>query len=177
MATRSGNLYLIGMMGAGKSSLGAALARRLGRRFADSDLLIAERAGQTIAEIFAEAGQGHFRELESDIVAELAQCSGLVVALGGGAYLYPDNRELINRSGQTIYLQVRPETVWERAGTQSGRPLLAGSTLEEKRAQIRQILQQRHPVYAAADLTVPNDGDLETCLETIITALGKRGWL
>jgi len=177
MATRSGNLYLIGMMGAGKSSLGRALARRLGRCFADSDLLIARRAGRTIAEIFAEAGQGYFRELESDILAELAQRSGLVVALGGGAYLSQVNRDLIKKSGRSIYLQVRPETVWERAGTQPGRPLLSGKTPEERRAQIREILRQRRPIYARADLTVPNDGELETGLAAIIAALGERGWL
>ena len=121
-----GNIYLIGFMGAGKSTVGRDLAARLGRPFCDTDKLIEKRAGLTIPEIFDALGEDGFRRLEAEVIREVAEEEGLVVALGGGAPLQDGNWYRLKESGVTVYLREAPEALHARLSKSEGRPLLAG---------------------------------------------------
>lgn len=151
------NLWLVGMMGAGKSSVGAALARRLGRRFVDADAEIERAAGRRIAEIFAGEGEAGFRAREREAIERLGGAEA-VVALGGGAFAQPGVPERLLASGEVVYLRARPETLLERLGEAADRPLLAGLAREERRARLAALLAERAPAYARATLAVDTDG-------------------
>src|SRR5690349_25043449 len=105
---RAGNLYLVGMMGAGKTTVGRLLARRLKLRFVDSDHEIEHRCGAAVPLIFDIEGEAGFRARESSVLAELTALEGIVLATGGGAVLAPDNRERLAAGGMVIYLRARP---------------------------------------------------------------------
>jgi shikimate kinase len=141
-------------MGCGKSTVGRALATRLGRRFVDTDDLIVQHTGYAIADIFAQFGEPVFRVHETEAVRRALDPAGGVVALGGGVLLAPVNRALIEENGRCIYLRARVETLEARlAHSAARRPLLAG-------ASIGSILAARLPLYEAADVTVDvDDGD------------------
>jgi shikimate kinase len=111
---RGFNIYLMGCMGAGKSTAGRLLARVLGRDFLDLDEQIVARAGRSISQIFEDEGEDGFRQREHDALRQVAQRENIVVALGGGAVLRDDNWELIQQSGISIYLKVRPELLVQR---------------------------------------------------------------
>ena len=117
-------IVLVGFMGAGKTTVGHLLSRRLGLPFADSDQVIQERAGRQVRQIFAEEGEPAFRALEHQVIAELLAGPDLVLALGGGAAEHPQTRRGLARH-QVIYLQVGYAEVLRRVGGDSGRPLLA----------------------------------------------------
>ena len=131
---------LIGFMGCGKSTVGALLAARLGRRFLDLDALIEQRAGKPIRQIFEEQGEEAFRELESRALRELGECGDapargedLVLAAGGGAPLDPENRRWFRERARTFYLQISFETFLARTASDPGRPLLRRSAEELRR--------------------------------------------
>ena len=151
-----GAIWLVGMMGAGKSTVGPPLAARLRRRFVDTDDVIVERAGKSIAAIFAEDGEAAFRALEADVVAE-AGAEGAVVAVGGGAVAEPGAAERLAHSGTLVYLRARPETLIERIGDPASRPLLAELEPEERVCRIRALLREREPAYATAKVIVDVD--------------------
>jgi shikimate kinase len=156
---RGTNLVLIGYRGAGKSTVARQLALALGWDWVDADVEIELRAGKTIAAIFADDGETAFRDLESRVVAELADRGRTVLAVGGGAVLRPENRAALRRSGRIVWLQVRPETVLARlaadATTAARRPNLTTSGGE---AEVRQLLVARAPVYReTCDLAVETD--------------------
>lgn len=148
------NIYLIGFMGVGKSTVGKILAERLKRDFYDTDELIEACAGCSIPEIFARWGEPRFRELEEEAVAEVANRNGLVVALGGGAPLREENWRLISRSGVTVYLKEAEEVLFFRLMEDSGRPLLASLKGSERLARIRELLSAREPYYLRSDIVV-----------------------
>jgi 3-dehydroquinate synthase len=150
-------IWLVGMMGAGKSAVGAALAGRLRRAFHDLDAVVEERAGQPIPAIFAAHGEPHFRALEREAIDALA-ASGAVVALGGGAVAQPGARERLAKSGRIVWLRASPETLLARIGDGAGRPLLAGLDAAGRRRKLMELLTAREPHYAAADLAVETDG-------------------
>lgn len=104
MILKDRNLYLTGMMGSGKTTVGRILSRWLGVQFIDIDEELERRTGQSVAQIFEEKGEAYFRKLEKNVLKEIASTSGHVVATGGGALLDPENREVLNRSGFLIYL-------------------------------------------------------------------------
>src|SRR5262245_40821231 len=108
------SIFLIGMMGAGKTTIGRALARRLGLEFADTDRELVERTGVSVATIFEIEGEEGFRRRESALLEELCARAGLVVATGGGAVLREANRELMRANGTVIYLRARLDRLWER---------------------------------------------------------------
>jgi len=142
------NLYLIGYRGSGKTTVGRLLAQRLGRSFVDADEEIVRRAGRTIAAIFAEKGEEAFRRQEADVVAALAEQTGLVVALGGGAILREENRRRIAASGHVVWLTASPEFLAARiaadANSGANRPsLTAGGGL----AETERLLAEREPLY------------------------------
>lgn len=149
-----GNIYLIGFMGTGKSTVGRDLAARLGRPFCDTDELIEKKAGLAIPEIFVALGEDGFRRLEAEVIREVAEKEGLVVALGGGAPFLEENWRLIKSCGTTVYLREEPEELSRRLEGDGGRPLLSGYKGKERLRRIRELLAFREPRYMEADLVV-----------------------
>ncbi len=139
-----GNIYLVGLMGAGKTTVGRQLAKRLGRRFADSDHEIEARTGVRIPLIFEIEGEAGFRSRESAVLETLTQEHGLVLATGGGAVLDPGNRANLAKSGTVIYLCSQPRQLWERTRRSRNRPLLQ---VADPLARLQELYAQRDPLY------------------------------
>lgn len=151
----AGNVILVGMMGCGKSTLGRQLARRLRKRFIDSDLEIEERTGVSIPVIFEKEGESGFREREGKILAELAELKDIVLATGGGAVLSEANRKLLRKAGEVVYLHASVEVLFARTRAAKNRPLLDVADPEEK---LRQLYQLRDPIYReTAHIVVESD--------------------
>lgn len=149
------NLYLVGMMGAGKSSVGRPLAEALGYRFLDADAVVEQAAGQSIAEIFAREGEAGFRTLETAVLDQLASWHSLVVATGGGVVGRPENWGHL-RQGVVIWLDAPEEVLLQRLRADpTPRPLLAEA---DPASRLAALLTARRPLYAQADLTVPQGG-------------------
>ncbi len=149
-------VWLVGMMGAGKTAVGRALAGRLELPFVDTDAEVERAAGASVAAIFAREGEAGFRAREREAVEKLAGMPA-VVALGGGAPAQPGVWELLERSGTVIWLRARVETLLARVGAASERPLLEGLETEARRERISALLAERTPVYARAALTLDTD--------------------
>lgn len=144
------NVYLTGFMGTGKSSVGRALARRLGRPFIDVDARIEAKAGDTVARLFARRGEGEFRRLERDVVAAAAREEDAVVALGGGALLDVVNQRAVLGSGVLVCLTCSQPELWRRLRPElPKRPLLRGG-----KAALLSLLRARRPLQALAQLRV-----------------------
>jgi len=150
-----GNVFLVGMMGAGKTTLGRALSQRLGLGFADTDKLLVERTGVPVATIFEIEGEDGFRRREAAVLAEFAELEGWVVATGGGAVLSADNRALMRSHGTVVYLRARLENLWERTRHDSSRPLLA---TPDPRATLAHLLEARDPLYRESAHIVVDTG-------------------
>lgn len=150
-------VWLVGMMGAGKSAAGSALARLLGVGFVDTDAQLEREGGREISEIFAEEGEEGFRARERAAIDALAG-KPLVVALGGGAIAQPGMRERLAATGTIVYLRARPETLLERIGDAADRPLLAGLDRPRRVARVRALLAQREPLYSSAQVVIDTDG-------------------
>ena len=149
---RAANLYLVGLMGAGKTTVGRVLARRLKLRFLDSDHEIERRCGVKIPVIFEIEGEPGFRARESTVLAELAQLRGIVLATGGGVVIAPENRRVLAASGTVVYLHAQPEDLYERVRHDRNRPLLATA---DPLARLRQLYAERNPLYRSiADVVV-----------------------
>ena len=163
-------IALVGMMGSGKTSIGRALAARLGRDFADSDEEVARPAGATVCELFRRNGEAAFREMEHRALAQLLRRPKLVLATGGGAMLDPRNRGLLRRHAFTIWLDAAPATLAARIGDTASRPLLDGGDVEERLAR---LLEERRPFYDEADLRIEtNDRGEAEVLARLLVALG-----
>jgi shikimate kinase len=144
-------IVLMGFMGTGKSEVGRRLAQRLGRSFVDTDQLVEDRAGKRVAAIFAEEGEAAFRTLEREAVADAAGRASVVIAVGGGAVLDPENVRRLQEGGLLVYLTARPDVILGRVGDAKSRPLLR----DDPRATVTRLLAERGPVYAAAaDVTI-----------------------
>jgi shikimate kinase len=139
-----GNIFLVGMMGAGKTTIGKALAARLKRPFVDTDRVLVERTGVPVATIFEIEGEEGFRKRESLVLRELVDAPDCIVATGGGAVLREDNRRLLQERGTVIYLRARPEHLWERIRHDTSRPLLATA---DPRATLEALLAAREALY------------------------------
>ena len=149
---RAARIVLVGFMGAGKSSVGEALAAQLGWRFQDMDRSIEERTGQSVAEIFREHGEAFFREQEKALAEELRGCEDVVVAAGGGAFAYPGTREALQAGAVTVWLSCAFDTIIERIGGASDRPL---ATNHER---MREMFSAREASYRLADLAFDSTG-------------------
>lgn len=152
----SGPIWLLGMMGAGKSSVGRALAARLGLPFLDTDAEIERVAGCSVSEIFRREGEARFREREREAVRG-ALGRRAVVALGGGAVAQPAVAALLHESGVSVYLRASPEALAQRLGDAGSRPLLAGRDAAGRLARLRELLAEREAAYAAAEIVVDTD--------------------
>ena len=141
---RIANIYLVGMMGAGKTTVGRELAKRLGRRFVDCDHEIESRTGVGIPVIFEIEGEEGFRRRETQELDELSRQPDLVVATGGGIVLAEDNRRMLKERGIVIYLDVAPDVLFERTRYDRNRPLLQ---VDDPRGRIRELHRQREPLY------------------------------
>jgi len=146
-------IVLVGLMGAGKTSVGRRLARELGTRFVDSDQAIEDAAGMTIADIFETYGEAEFRALERRVVKRLLEADDAgVIALGGGAFMAPETRELVLAKGHVVWLKAALDVLVERTARKPGkRPLLSGG---DPRAILGDLMARREPVYALAHDTV-----------------------
>lgn len=138
------SIFLIGMMGAGKTTVGRLLAQALGYRFIDCDHELERRAGVRIATIFELEGEAGFRAREAALLAELTEQHGVVLATGGGAVLWPENRALLRERGLAIYLEASADEIARRTRHDTSRPLLAGP---DRRARIEALLEERAPLY------------------------------
>jgi shikimate kinase len=149
---RAGNLYLVGLMGAGKTTVGRLLARRLKLRFLDSDHEIERRCGVKVPVIFEIEGEAGFRSRESQAIAELTTLQGIVLATGGGVVISSENCRLLAASGTVVYLCARPEDLYERVRHDRNRPLLA---TPDPLARLRELYAERDPLdRAIADLVI-----------------------
>ncbi|MCC0080765.1 MAG: shikimate kinase [Rhodobacter sp.] len=172
-ATLKKTVVMVGMMGAGKSAVGKALAAELGVPFLDSDAEIERAANATIAEIFARDGEAFFRDKEAQVIARLLDGSPCVLSVGGGAFLRADTRERISRDGASVWLKADLETLWQRVRRKDSRPLLR---TPDPRRTLAELMQAREPAYAQADLTVQTTADyaIETTAQKVVEALASR---
>ena len=145
------NLALVGFMGSGKSTVGRLVAQDLEFQFVDTDSLIEEKAGISIAEIFATEGEEAFRQLEMEMITELARKDRVVIATGGGAIMNPENLASLKSHALVICLWANAESIHERTKHQTHRPLLQG---EDPLGAIRSMLAEREPLYTQADALV-----------------------
>ncbi len=163
-------LVLVGMMGAGKTTIGRRLAARLGRRFVDADRALEERCGVPIATIFELEGEDGFRRRERAMLDELVALPNVVLATGGGAVLDEENRRRIRERGWVVYLKAAAPDLWQRLRRDRSRPLLQTANPRER---IAQLLAQREPLYeSVAHWTVTSvHQPVDELVEHIIDAL------
>ncbi len=145
MALTRDNIFLIGPMGSGKTTIGRLLARELGMEFVDSDHEIEERTGADIPWIFDVEGESGFRARESRVIADLTQRRGIVLATGGGAVLAEENRRHLRSNGRVVYLLATLGQLVERTKRDQKRPLLRDAP--DPRARLEQIMTERDPLY------------------------------
>jgi shikimate kinase len=163
-------VVLVGMMGAGKSTIGRRLAARLGLRFFDADIEIEiAHAGMTIPEIFATHGEPYFRDGEARVIARLLEGGPAVIATGGGAVMREETRHRIRDRAVSIWLKADIEIIMKRVRRRADRPLLQ---TEDPTGTVQRLLEAREPVYATADLTigsrdVPHDRIVEECIDAL----------
>jgi len=144
-------VVLVGMMGSGKTAVGSALARQLEVPFLDSDTEIVRAANMSIAEIFARDGEPFFRARETEVITRLLDTERGILSTGGGAFLAPENREVIAQKGVAVWLRADLDLLWARVRHKNTRPLLR---TEDPYATLQELCRMREPVYALADLTV-----------------------
>jgi shikimate kinase len=172
------NIVLIGYRATGKTEVGKALAKQLGYDFIDSDILIEEEAGCSIADIVKKEGWPGFRNREKVVIKRLAKMKKVVIAAGGGAILDPENVKYLKKSGILIWLKTRPETILRRLKennkTNSQRPSLTGKSLD---AELIQILEERAPLYkGAAHIEIDtNNRSIEEIVKEICKSVSQLG--
>lgn len=166
-------VVMVGMMGAGKTAVGKALAARLAVPFLDSDAEIEAAANMTIPEIFERDGEPFFRDKEARVIARLLEAQPGILSTGGGAFLSEDNRRRISARGISLCLRAELDVLWNRVKHKDTRPLLRSP---DPRATLTSLYQARMPIYDLADLTVISDGEtsIDAMVERVITALLTR---
>ena len=166
-------IFLIGYMGAGKTTLGKAFSRELGLTFIDLDWYIEERFHKTVQQLFSERGEQGFRELEQKMLHEVAEFEDVVISAGGGTPCFFDNMDYMNACGDTVFLQVEPEVLFHRLKVaKQQRPLLANKSDEELMNFICEALQKRHPFYSQAKFLFRAD-ELEDKSQIQVDSLRK----
>jgi shikimate kinase len=171
-ALGSRSLVLVGMMGAGKSSIGRRLAARMEIPFVDADAEIERAAGMAISDIFAKHGETSFRSGEARVIARLLEAGPQVLATGGGAFMNADTRALIGGKGISVWLKAEYEILMRRIRRRSDRPLLDTDNPAET---LQRLIEERYPVYGLADVTVHSrDVPHETIVDEILAAVAQR---
>lgn len=166
-------IVMVGMMGAGKTAVGRALAARLDVPFLDSDAEIETAANMTIPEIFARDGEPFFRDKETQVIRRLLDEERCVLSTGGGAFLSDENRRMITETGVSVWLNAGLDVLWNRVRHKDTRPLLR---TDDPYATLASIYEARVPLYSKADLTVVSDGtsSIEQMVDRVIEALETR---
>jgi shikimate kinase len=166
------SLVLVGMMGAGKSSVGRKLAMRLALPFVDADSEIEAAAGMTIPEIFEIRGEPEFRSGEARVIARLLDSGPQVLSTGGGAYMNPETRKQIGQKGVSIWLKADFDVLMRRIKRRTDRPLLRTADPE---STLKRLIDERYPVYAQADVTIESrDVSHEVIVDEVIEALAEH---
>lgn len=164
-------IVLVGMMGAGKSTVGTRLAKKLKVPFYDTDNLVQEIAGCSIDEIFKYAGEDFFRDKERKVVEDLLNLNNCVISTGGGAFIDPVNRALIKEKSISIWLRADYDTILERVSRRNTRPTLR---TENKADLVEQLITERYPIYEEADLSVNSgEGPHMIIVDDIIQKISK----
>ncbi|MEW6211297.1 MAG: shikimate kinase [Acidobacteriota bacterium] len=162
-------IFLVGFMGAGKSSVGRAMAELIGFDFLDLDEIIESRAGKTISAIFAEDGEQAFRRMEREAIIDCGRRKRTVIALGGGAYISEENRDAVRRLGKSVWLDCPLDICLKRTAGDNSRPLLKGE------AEMRRLYESRLPFYLLADFVVKSiDESIEETARCIVEMLGEE---
>jgi shikimate kinase len=150
------NLYLIGIMGVGKTTVGPLLAKHLGYGFVDIDGVIAQATSKSVSQLFAEVGEAGFRQIESDVLSQVCAFTKLTIATGGGIVLRQENWGYLHH-GLIVWLDAPVELIYSRLAEDTTRPLLQDADLKSK---LRSLLEQRQPLYSQADLHITlQEGD------------------
>ncbi|MFS8045411.1 shikimate kinase [Rhizobium sp. BR 314] len=168
------NLVLVGLMGAGKSSVGRLVAQQLGIPFVDTDAEIERVSRMTITELFATYGEQEFRALETRVIKRLLRGGPRVVSTGGGAFINDNTRQHIKRGGLSVWLNADLDVLWERVNKRDTRPLLK---TENPKQTLENLMNARYPIYAEADLTVlSRDVSKEVMAKEVLAAIveGKQ---
>ena len=170
-------LVLVGMMGAGKTTVGRRLAARLNRHFLDSDEEIEKAAQMTIPEIFEQRGEPEFRAGETRVIARVLKDEGVVLATGGGAFVNPETRALVKAEAISVWLKAEVDILFERVSRRSNRPLLKTAN---PRATLEKLIEDRYPIYAEADVTVvsrdvPQEVVAGDVVDAILAYLKRQG--
>lgn len=167
-------LVLVGMMGAGKTTVGRRLANRLGRRFIDSDEEVEKAAGMSIEDIFKLHGEADFRAGEVKVIARLLKEDDIILGTGGGAFITGETRTLVKDAAISVWIKADFELLFARVSRRTNRPLLK---TENPRETLRQLIEQRYPIYAEADVTVisrdvPQDQVASEVIDALVAHLG-----
>ena len=170
-------VVLVGMMGAGKTTVGRRLAARLNRHFLDSDEEIERAAQMTIPEIFEQRGEPEFRAGETRVIARVLKDEGVVLATGGGAFVNPETRALVKAEAISVWLKAEVDILFERVSRRSNRPLLKTAN---PRATLEKLIEDRYPIYAEADVTVvsrdvPQEVVAGDVVDAILAYLKRQG--
>lgn len=161
------NIFLIGFMGSGKTTIAEALSKKFAMEIVEMDRIIAEQAGMSISEIFAVHGEEHFRNLETNLLIELQSKKNVVISCGGGTPMRENNVVEMKKNGKIVLLTAKPETIYERVKDSHDRPLLENNM---RVSYIAELMEKRREKYeAAADVVIETDGksELEICEELV----------
>lgn len=175
MSTPHANIFLVGLMGSGKTTIGRALAKRLNMQFVDADYEIESRTGASITLIFEIEGEASFRQREADVIRDLTQQQGIVLATGGGAILNEESRRHLREHGTVVYLRASVSSLLQRTSHDRNRPLLQTA---DPRARIEALMRERAPLYEeVAHITVETGRpNVQTVVQTILSQLEVAGW-
>lgn len=169
---RMKRIIIIGYMGAGKTTVGKALAGQLNRQFYDLDWYIESRMRKTVKQLFDEQGEAGFRQIEYNMLHEVAEFDNVILSCGGGTPCFFDNMDYLNRQGETVYLKATPEVLYGHLKMgKTVRPLLLNKTPEEVQVFIKQQLAEREPFYLKAKYTL--DVNLMNNYEKIKTTVDQ----
>lgn len=175
MSTPHANIFLVGLMGSGKTTIGRALAKRLNMQFVDADHEIESRTGASITLIFEIEGEASFRQREADVIRDLTQQQGMVLATGGGAVLNEESRRYLRERGTVVYLRASVSSLVQRTSHDRNRPLLQTT---DPRARIETLMRERAPLYEeVAHITVETGRpNVQTVVQNILSQLEQSGW-
>jgi shikimate kinase len=176
MIEKLNNIYFIGLMGAGKTTIGRLIAKQLGMVFYDSDYEIERKTGVKIPLIFELEGEVGFRKRESTVIEELTQLNNIVMATGGGAVLLEENRKFLKNHGKVVYLRANVHDLWLRTRHDKSRPLLQGGNIKQK---LEKLYIERDPIYTAladciVDTGAQSANEITSYIEDLIRGDAKE---